>query len=71
MDDFDDFDFDDDPGDFVTCFESSSLTELQELLESLPPDPLLRPFEIQDILESEHGPKSVAMSLVLLMYLDS
>lgn len=67
MDDFDDFDFDDDPGDFVTGFESSSLTELQELLESLPPDPLLRPFEIQDILECECGPKSVAMSLVVLM----
>ena len=66
MDDFDDFGFDDDPGDFVSCFESNSLTELQELLESLPPDPLLRPFEIQDILESECGPKSVAMSLVVL-----
>ena len=66
MDDFDDFDFDDDPGDFGSCFESNSLTELQELLESLPPHPLLRPFEIQRILESEFGPKLVAMSLVVL-----
>lgn len=66
MDDFDEFDFDDDPGDFVSCFDSGSLTELQELLDSLPPDPVLRPFEIQDILECECGPKSVAMSLVVL-----